>query len=154
MPGQGLTPRRPAFSAFNGRDSNPHPRISLGGGYGPLLRFPGCLFLDLELGYMLAGMTNALPTPLIGVTSCLKPRDEIYFHSVGEKYVDAVVAGAAGIPVLIPAIGDRLDPEELLRRIDGLLVTGSPSNVDPAHYGGPPPRDGVPVRAHPHARGP
>ncbi len=82
------------------------------------------------------------PTPLIGVTSCLKPRDGIHFHSVGEKYVDAVVAGAAAVPVLIPALGARLDPDGLLARLDGLLVTGSPSNVDPAHYGGPPPRAG------------
>lgn len=87
-------------------------------------------------------MTSAKPTPLIGVTSCLKPRDEIHFHSVGEKYVDAVVAGAAAVPVLIPALGARLDPDELLARLDGLLVTGSPSNVDPGHYGGPPPREG------------
>ena len=87
-------------------------------------------------------MNQHLPTPLIGVTACLKARDEIHFHSVGEKYVDAVVAGAAALPVLIPAIGERLDPEDLLLRLDGLMVTGSPSNVDPAIYGGPPPREG------------
>lgn len=85
-------------------------------------------------------MNPAQILPLIGVTACLKPRDDIHFHSVGEKYVDAVVVGAGGLPVLIPAIGDRLDPAQLLARLDGLLVTGSPSNVDPARYGGPPPR--------------
>ena len=42
------------------------------------------------------------------------------------------------MPLLIPAIGDRLDPDQLIDRIDGLMVTGSPSNVDPSHYGGPP----------------
>ena len=87
-------------------------------------------------------MKNVLPSPLVGVTSCLKPRDHSHFHSVGDKYVDAVVAGAAAIPVLIPAIGERLDPDALLERLDGLLVTGSPSNVDPSLYGGPPPREG------------
>lgn len=85
-------------------------------------------------------MNPAQTLPLIGVTACFKPRDDIHFHSVGEKYVDAVVVGAGGLPVLIPAIGDRLDPAQLLARLDGLLVTGSPSNVDPARYGGPPPR--------------
>lgn len=83
-----------------------------------------------------------MPTPLVGITSCLKSRDEAHFHSVGDKYVDAVVAGTGAIPVLVPAIGDRLDRESFLARIDGLLVTGSPSNVDPAIYGGPPPREG------------
>ncbi|HEX6015350.1 MAG TPA: gamma-glutamyl-gamma-aminobutyrate hydrolase family protein [Geminicoccaceae bacterium] len=87
-------------------------------------------------------MNQALPNPLVGVTSCLKPRDGLHFHTVGEKYVDAVAAGAAAIPVLIPAIGERLDPGLLLDRLDGLLVTGSPSNVDPARYGGPPAREG------------
>ena len=83
-----------------------------------------------------------MPTPLVGVTSCLKTRDDFHFHSVGDKYVDAVVAGAAAVPVLIPALGQRLDPDDLLARLDGLMVTGSPSNVDPTHYGGPPAREG------------
>ena len=86
-------------------------------------------------------MTETLASPLVGVTSCLKARDEFHFHSVGEKYVDAVVAGAGAIPVLIPAIGGRLDPRQLIGRLDGLMVTGSPSNVDPSLYGGPPPRE-------------
>lgn len=111
--------------------------------HAPSVRFWGrCLRRRGRLGYTLALMTIPTPPPLIGITSCLKPRDELHFHSVGEKYVDAVVVGAGGIPVLIPAIGARLDPDGLLERIDGLLVTGSPSNVDPVHYGGPPPREG------------
>jgi putative glutamine amidotransferase len=123
------------------------------GATSPLFRFPGPaqavaadqaprLFPDRGLGYILRLMSTMLPTPLVGVTSCLKPRDDAHFHSVGDKYVDAVATGAAAIPVLIPALGDRLDPDQLLGRLDGLLVTGSPSNVDPALYGGPPPREG------------
>jgi putative glutamine amidotransferase len=87
-------------------------------------------------------MNESLPTPLVGVTACLKSRDEVHFHSVGDKYVDGVVAGAAAVPVLIPALGQRLDPEDLVARLDGLMATGSPSNVDPAIYGGPPAREG------------
>lgn len=83
-----------------------------------------------------------MPNPLVGVTSCLRTRDEVHFHSVGDKYVDAVVAGAAAVPVLIPALGQRLDPGDLLARLDGLMVTGSPSNVEPNHYDGPPAREG------------
>ncbi|HEX8375326.1 MAG TPA: gamma-glutamyl-gamma-aminobutyrate hydrolase family protein [Geminicoccaceae bacterium] len=82
------------------------------------------------------------PMPLVGVTSCLKPRDGMHFHSVGNKYVEAVVAGASCLPVLVPALGERLDPDRLLDRLDGLLVTGSPSNVCPTRYGGPAPREG------------
>jgi putative glutamine amidotransferase len=57
--------------------------------------------------------------PLIGVTSCLKPRDGLHFHTVGDKYVEAVVQGAGGLPVLVPAIGERLSSDMLLDRLDG-----------------------------------
>ena len=100
------------------------------------------MFAALGASYIVTLMNNAHATPLIGVTSCLKSRDEVHFHSVGDKYVDAVVAGAAAVPVLIPALGERLDPDGLLQRLDGLMVTGSPSNVDPGLYGGPPAREG------------
>ena len=82
-------------------------------------------------------MSNDVPSALVGVTSCLKPRDDFHFHSVGEKYVEAVVLGTGAVPVLIPAIGRQLDPDALLDRLDGVMLTGSPSNVEPAHYGGP-----------------
>lgn len=81
-------------------------------------------------------------SPLIGVTACHKRGEHSFFHSVQDKYVEAVVQGAGGIPVLIPAIGEAQRVEPLLAGLDGILVTGSPSNVDPELYGGPPPREG------------
>jgi len=56
---------------------------------------------------------------------------------VGEKYIDAVFAGANALPVMIPALGSALDLGALLEVCDGLLFTGSASNVEPHHYGGP-----------------
>ena len=56
---------------------------------------------------------------------------------VGEKYIEAVAAGAGAIPVLVPALGPELDLSSLLSACDGLLLTGSASNVEPHHYGGP-----------------
>lgn len=38
---------------------------------------------------------------------------------------------------MLPAIGERFDAtdlDQLLATLDGLLITGSPSNVDPSHY--------------------
>ena len=80
------------------------------------------------------------PCPLIGVPACLVQRDGFGYHQVGDKYVDSVIDGAGGLPLLIPALGPRLDFDALLARLDGLLITGSPSNVEPHHYGGRPPR--------------
>jgi putative glutamine amidotransferase len=76
--------------------------------------------------------------PLIGVPACLSVDDSFGFHRVGDKYVMAVLDGAGGLPVLIPAIGPRLECAALLERLDGLLITGARSNVEPHHYGGPP----------------
>jgi len=55
---------------------------------------------------------------------------------VGEKYILAVIEPAGGLPVLIPALGGQLDLEQLLAEVDGILFTGSPSNVEPRHYAG------------------
>jgi putative glutamine amidotransferase len=57
-------------------------------------------------------------------------------HVVGEKYIRAVIDGAGAIPLLIPALGPELDVDELLRHLDGILFTGSPSNVEPQRYAG------------------
>ncbi len=42
------------------------------------------------------------------------------------------------MPVLIPSLGEALNVRELLADFDGILLTGSPSNVEPHHYSGPP----------------
>lgn len=80
--------------------------------------------------------------PVIGVSACLKQGENAPFHSVLDRYVEAVRVGAGALPVILPALGtiDALDT--LLDRLDGVLLTGSPSNVCPSHYGGPPPRAG------------
>ena len=56
---------------------------------------------------------------------------------VGEKYIEAVAIGANALPVLVPALGPELDLTSLLDVCDGLLLTGSASNIEPLHYGGP-----------------
>lgn len=58
------------------------------------------------------------------------------FHMVGEKYATAIRDGADALPFIIPALGDTLDARMVLQRVDGILLTGSPSNVEPHHYGG------------------
>jgi putative glutamine amidotransferase len=76
--------------------------------------------------------------PLIGIPADRRILGPHPFHCVGEKYIDAVAEAAQGIPVLIPALGDRTDLDEVLARVDGILLTGSPSNVEPQRYAGPP----------------
>jgi putative glutamine amidotransferase len=79
------------------------------------------------------------PLPLVGVSCCLRSLKGSPFHVVGEKYITAVLDCAQALPLLIPALGERLPLDALIGRLDGLLLTGSPSNIEPAHYDGPPP---------------
>lgn len=65
------------------------------------------------------------------------------FHGVGEKYIRAVVDAAGALPLLIPALGDEIGYDELLGHVDGILFTGSPSNVEPRHYAGEPSEPGT-----------
>ena len=75
--------------------------------------------------------------PLIGIPADRRLCGKHYFHMVGEKYIEAVAIGANALPVLVPALGSELDLRILLDACDGLLLTGSASNVEPQHYGGP-----------------
>ena len=55
------------------------------------------------------------------------------FHIAGRKYVDAVrLAGA--LPLIAPPF-EAQDLDALLDAVDGVFLTGSPSNVHPSHYG-------------------
>lgn len=74
---------------------------------------------------------------VIGIPADRKLCGKHFFHMVGEKYIEAVAAGAKALPLLIPALGFDIDSPSLLDVCDGLLLTGSPSNVEPHHYGGP-----------------
>jgi putative glutamine amidotransferase len=71
--------------------------------------------------------------PVVIVTSCNRVLGEHPFHVAGRKYVDAVrLAGA--LPLIAPPFGiDELDA--LLDVADGVLLTGSASNVHPSHFG-------------------
>jgi putative glutamine amidotransferase len=103
-------------------------------------------------------MNGSRLRPLVGITACLKENGRGgWVHSVGDKYVQAAIRAAGGLPVVIPAFGQEFSEDRamtealdrLLDMLDGVLLTGSPSNVEPHHYGGEPSRDGT---AHDAAR--
>jgi putative glutamine amidotransferase len=75
------------------------------------------------------------PAPLVGLPSDRKQIGHHPFQAVGEKYLRAVVDGAGCLPLMIPSLSTPLDLRELLSRLDGLLLTGAYSNIEPHHYG-------------------
>jgi putative glutamine amidotransferase len=80
-----------------------------------------------------------MPTrlPIVGIVCDRKKIGDHAFHLVGEKYIDAVRDGSGAMPLLIPALEPPLAPQDILAGVDGLLFTGSTSNVAPHHYSGP-----------------
>ncbi|PAU62700.1 gamma-glutamyl-gamma-aminobutyrate hydrolase family protein [Pseudomonas indica] len=75
--------------------------------------------------------------PLIGVTACTKQIGLHPYHIAGDKYLRAIAVAAGGLPLIVPALAELIDQPTLLASLDGLLFTGSPSNVEPHHYQGP-----------------
>jgi putative glutamine amidotransferase len=81
--------------------------------------------------------------PIIGIPADRRIIGPHPFHVVGEKYIRAVAEAADAIPMLIPALADLIDSSDILDCVDGILFTGSPSNVEPSHYSGPPSAPGT-----------
>ena len=74
--------------------------------------------------------------PIIGIVCCRwRLESHHFYHLVGEKYI-AAIAGTGGFPLLIPALG-QAHMAQILTQMDGLLFTGSPSNIEPHLYGAP-----------------
>ena len=82
-------------------------------------------------------------SPVVGITACRSDLGGRIHHIVQEKYATAVSAAAGALPLFVPALGRAIANDDLLDVIDGLLLTGSPSNVLPRHYGQPPSRPGT-----------
>ena len=70
--------------------------------------------------------------PVVLVPACNRVLGHHPFHIAGKKYIDAVrLAGCQ--PLVVPSAAlDEL--EDLLDLADGVLLTGSPSNVHPSHF--------------------
>ena len=81
--------------------------------------------------------------PLIGVPADRRVLNPHPYHMAGEKYLTAIRDGAGALPVVIPALGQSIRPDEWLAQVDGILLTGSLSNVEPQHYGGEASREGT-----------
>ena len=75
------------------------------------------------------------PKPLIAVPADRRMVGIHPFHMVGEKYLKAVTDAADALPVVLPVMAEELVLEDTLEYFDGLLLTGSPSDIEPHHYG-------------------
>nr|WP_298124198.1 gamma-glutamyl-gamma-aminobutyrate hydrolase family protein [uncultured Pseudoxanthomonas sp.] len=74
------------------------------------------------------------PLPRVGLPTDHKQIGAHPFLAVGEKYVRAVVDGAGCLPLLVPTLDPVLPLRQVLDGLDGLLLTGAVSNIEPHHY--------------------
>lgn len=75
------------------------------------------------------------PKPIIGVPADRRVIEPHAFHMAGEKYLKAVTEAANAVALIIPVLADDLEIDELVDQVDGVLLTGSPSDIEPHHYG-------------------
>ncbi|HWA80874.1 MAG TPA: gamma-glutamyl-gamma-aminobutyrate hydrolase family protein [Acetobacteraceae bacterium] len=84
--------------------------------------------------------------PFVGI-SCCRRQFSVYSlpsHAASDTYVRAADLVVNAVPILIPANGEAADIPVLIERLDGIILTGSRSNVRPDLYGGPPHAEGTP----------
>lgn len=83
------------------------------------------------------GCMSPTTRPLIAVNGLLEPGERPRL-ALAVRYADAVLK-AGGLPVAIPPVGGPRDLEQLLERVDGLLLTGGddfttePLGLGPTH---------------------
>ena len=91
-----------------------------------VVRTTSLIFIGILITAFLVISCRTESTPVIGI-SASKPA------SAGGNYVKAV-RKAGGIPLIIPITSDAQELEEILERVDGIIMTGG-EDVEPARYG-------------------
>ena len=72
--------------------------------------------------------------PIVGILCDLEIIGPHPFHIAGNKYIQAVIEASNCLPILIPAIAQQTQFKQLLSTLDGVLLPGGYSMVDPKNY--------------------
>ncbi|SCB12546.1 gamma-glutamyl-gamma-aminobutyrate hydrolase family protein [Rhizobium hainanense] len=73
--------------------------------------------------------------PIIAIPADIREFDGTSWHAVQLQYVRAAVKAAGLMALIVPALEHDNDADAILDRVDGLLVSGSATNVHPSLYG-------------------
>jgi putative glutamine amidotransferase len=73
--------------------------------------------------------------PWIGIPTRYHEKSE-YIGQI-RHYLDAIL-WAGGLPLMIPTGADLQIVREYVQRVDGILLPGSPTDIDPKHFGATP----------------
>jgi putative glutamine amidotransferase len=72
--------------------------------------------------------------PVLGVIACQRTVGIEPAQAVMERYIRSAMVHADVAALIVPSLPDLMSAAEVAPRLDGILLTGSPSNVDPARY--------------------
>ena len=78
---------------------------------------------------------RAILRPVLGVTCCNRRMGTETGQAVVNRYVAAAMKWGDVAALLVPALPELMSAREVAPRLDGLLLTGSPSNMEPGRYG-------------------
>jgi putative glutamine amidotransferase len=78
------------------------------------------------------------PRPVVAITADSGERAGHATHQAFDGYVRAVHRVAGALPLVLPASGAAIDAASLIGAIDGVVLTGGPSNVQAERYGAEP----------------
>ena len=73
--------------------------------------------------------------PLIAVPADCPAFDGYVWHGAPQQYLEAASKVADVAPLIVPSLGREADVQSILAVVDGVLITGAKSNVNPARYG-------------------
>ena len=72
--------------------------------------------------------------PVLGIIACQRTVGVEPAQAVMERYVRSAMVYADVAALIVPSLPDLMSAAEVAGRLDGILLTGSPSNVEPHHY--------------------
>lgn len=72
---------------------------------------------------------------IVVIPADIREFDGYVWHASPTQYVRAAVDGSRVQPLIVPALEKGFEPDQVLDRVDGVLISGSRSNVHPSRYG-------------------
>lgn len=72
---------------------------------------------------------------IVAIPADIREFEGYVWHASPDQYVQAAIRGSGVQPVIVPALETGFDADRLLDRVDGLLISGSRTNVHPSRYG-------------------
>jgi putative glutamine amidotransferase len=76
-----------------------------------------------------------MPKPIVAVPADIREIEGAVWHATPNQYVAAALKVADVMTFIIPAFESGNEADDILDRVDGVLISGAVSNVHPSLYG-------------------